>query len=108
MVTTTAALLLASVALAIQASIRGRAAILNKAELLASIIGSNSTAALSFNDSKAATEMLGALSSDEHVTVARIYSKNGQPFATYVRRGFTPRIMPESPGAEGSVFVDGS
>ncbi len=108
MVTTTAALLLASVALAIQASIRGRAAILNKAELLASIIGSNSTAALSFNDSKAATEMLGALSSDEHVTVARIYSKNGQPFATYVRRGFTPRIMPESPGAEGSAFVDGS
>jgi signal transduction histidine kinase/CheY-like chemotaxis protein len=108
MVTTTAALLLASTAFAIQSVIRVKAKILNKAELLASIIGSNSTAALSFNDPKSATETLGALISDAHVTSARIYSKNGFPFATYVRPGLAPLNMPERPEQEGSKFGDGS
>ena len=48
------------------------------------MIGTNSTAALTFNDPKAGTETLAA---SPHVIAAAIYTKEGRIFSTYVGKG---------------------
>jgi signal transduction histidine kinase/CheY-like chemotaxis protein len=52
---------------------------------LAEIIASNSTAALSFSDRAAGEELLNGLRAQRHLRVARLYSADGKPFATYQR-----------------------
>src|SRR5665213_4383723 len=49
------------------------------------IIGSNSVAALIFNDPESAVKMLSALKADPHVLSAVIYTLDGQTFASYLR-----------------------
>jgi len=51
----------------------------------ATMVGSNSTAALSFGDVKSAREILSALQAKQHVIFACIYDKDDKPFATYSR-----------------------
>jgi len=69
---------------------------------LAEIIGNNSTAALDFNDEKAAEETLAALRAEPNIVAACLYTKNGEVFARYSRDGsgtFQPPPM-EAPGHE--------
>src|SRR2546427_7647851 len=54
-------------------------------ETLAEVLGSNSTAALTFNDPAAAREVLQSLSAKEHIMAAGLYRSDGVIFATYVR-----------------------
>src|SRR6266567_886839 len=54
---------------------------------LAEIIGNNSTAALDFNDEKAAEETLAALRAEPNIVAACLYTKNGEVFARYSRDG---------------------
>jgi signal transduction histidine kinase/CheY-like chemotaxis protein len=61
-------------------------------ETVAEILGSNSTAALSFNDQNAAGELLSALRAKPHVRKAVIFSADGQPFASYARPGEPKRF----------------
>ena len=56
-------------------------------ETLAEIVGSNSTAALSFGDQNAAEELLSALRAKPHIRAALIYSADGKLFADYRRPG---------------------
>jgi signal transduction histidine kinase/CheY-like chemotaxis protein len=72
----------------------------------AQIIGSNSTAALTFQDSDAAKEILRALSSKRTITDAFIYDNKGRVFATYRRSG-EPRSQAPPPKAmrSGSNFA---
>ena len=58
---------------------------------LAQVIGSNSTGALTFDDPRAADEILAAMSARPHIVSARLYDAEGQPFATYHRRGAEAR-----------------
>src|SRR5947209_8039698 len=51
--------------------------------VLAEIIASNSTAALSFNDPRAAEEVLASLKAERQIVAAAIYSTGGQVFARY-------------------------
>jgi PAS domain S-box-containing protein len=51
----------------------------------ATMIGSNSTAALSFGDAESAREILAALRAKQNVINACIYDKDGRIFATYSR-----------------------
>src|ERR1700726_1881353 len=51
----------------------------------AKMIGSNSTAALSFGDAKSAREILSALRAKPNVINACIYDKDGRVFAIYSR-----------------------
>ena len=53
--------------------------------VLAATTGSNSTAALTFGDARAATEILTTLRSDPHVIAACVYNRDQQPFARYLR-----------------------
>ncbi|MDY6987910.1 MAG: response regulator [Thermodesulfobacteriota bacterium] len=52
---------------------------------LADVIGSNSTAALVFEDEEAAEETLSALKAEAHITSACIVTKEGEVFAQYAR-----------------------
>jgi PAS domain S-box-containing protein len=54
---------------------------------LAEVIGTNSTAALSFNDQKSAEETLSAVKADPNIVVAHIYTKDHTLFARYLREG---------------------
>jgi signal transduction histidine kinase/DNA-binding response OmpR family regulator len=51
--------------------------------MLAEVIGSNSTGALTFQDSHSAEEVLRALSFKKHVVEGCIYDRNNKVFATY-------------------------
>ncbi|TAK07919.1 MAG: PAS domain S-box protein, partial [Candidatus Manganitrophaceae bacterium] len=61
---------------------------------LAAVIGTNSTAALTFNDPKAGEETLAALAAYPHVMTAAIYTKEGRVFATYVGKGTQEGFLP--------------
>jgi two-component system sensor histidine kinase/response regulator len=53
--------------------------------LLSDVIGSNSTAALSFNDRPTGESLLHSLASEPHIQNACIYDKAGKLFAAYAR-----------------------
>lgn len=76
----------------------------------AQIIGSNSTAALAFNDEAAGTDMLKALSAKPWIESACLYDANGAVFAKYSRPGAAreramrpPEISGTSPFLEGTI-----
>jgi PAS domain S-box-containing protein len=60
----------------------------------ARMVGSNSTAALSFGDSQTATEVLSALQAKPGVISACIYNKDGRVFATYSRDMMHGEFLP--------------
>ncbi len=71
--------------------------------VLAQIVGSNSTAALAFQDPKSAQEILGALSAEHQITAAAIYDQNGNVFARFPDTA--PRTsFPARPGPAGYTF----
>src|ERR1041385_8375722 len=55
----------------------------NQLATAAGMIGANSTAALSFQDRKAAEETLRALRADTRILAASVYDKDGALFARY-------------------------
>ena len=79
------ALLLSCVAFASCDMVVFRISLQKDLETLAEIVGSNSTAALSFADQSAADELLSGLRAKEHLRVARIYTVEGKTFANYRR-----------------------
>jgi diguanylate cyclase (GGDEF)-like protein/PAS domain S-box-containing protein len=74
---------------------------------LADVLGQNSTAALTFQDADAAHSVLQALQAKPNVTAACIYSADGKPFATYVRRGMGPGFVPPSAQGQMTSFESG-
>ncbi|MGA7709333.1 MAG: EAL domain-containing protein [Acidobacteriaceae bacterium] len=74
---------------------------------LADVLGQNSTAALTFADTEAAHSVLQALQAKPNVTAACIYSADGKPFATYVRRGMDPGFFPPLMRAPSASFQSG-
>ncbi len=77
-----------------------------KLELLADVIGLNSTAALAFNDAAAATETLTALRSDPHVMAGGLYDAHGNLFAHY-RRDDIKEMLARSASAQDSWAISG-
>ncbi len=71
--------------------------------VLAEIIGSNSTGALAFQDTKSAQEILGALSAEKQVTGAALYSEKGDLFAHFPTTK-PATDFPSKPGKIGSHF----
>ena len=70
--------------------------------VLAQIIGSNSTAALAFDDPKNASEILAALSAENQVTAGAIYDRNGRIFASFPEGPSSQ--FPSRPGPDGQKF----
>jgi signal transduction histidine kinase len=75
--------------------------------LLADVIGLNSTAALAFNDSVAATEILGALESDKQIIAGALYDTRNLLFARYVRSDVEAPFLDVAPNVGRPTFDGG-
>src|ERR1700692_4887170 len=85
MVTSAVALVVASVVFTLYDRSTFLSAKTQDLSVSATMIGSNSTAALSFGDAKSAREILAALRAKPNVINACIYDKDGRVFAAYGR-----------------------
>lgn len=104
MIISVTALLLSCASFIVYDQIFSRRAMVQELHSLAQIIGSNSTAAITFNDQDSATEILSALRARPHITSACLYSADGKPFAFYNRSGVSEASWPANPPADGSKF----
>ncbi len=103
--TSAAALLIASFAFAFfdrSAFLREKTQDLAVAAIM---VGSNSTAALSFGDAKSAGEILSALQAKRNVIYACIYSKDGKVFASYSRDAAHSDFSPPAAQAQSTAIV---
>jgi signal transduction histidine kinase/ActR/RegA family two-component response regulator len=97
------AILLMGTALITYELVTFRSALTNNIEVLAQIIGSNSTATLAFDDRENAKEILRALAAENQITAAAIYDRNGRLFASFPE-SITPTQLPPVPGPDGHRF----
>src|SRR3982751_563731 len=88
LLTSTFALWLMGTALIAYEFVTFRRALATNMGVLAQIVGSNSTAALAFDDAANAREILAALSAEHQVTAAALYDQKGNLFARF------PESMP--------------
>ena len=103
MLTCSVALLLACAAILVFEHAGTKQILKHNTQVMANVIGANSSAALSFKDQNAAKETLSALRAEPYVLSACLYTHSGQVFATYYREG--SRKMPPPPvGEEGLTF----
>src|SRR5437763_527928 len=106
MLTSTVALGLACSAFGVYEVIMFRVEMTHDLTTLARILGANSTAALSFEDKKAAVENLAGLAAKRAIVAACIYDSKGRSFSRYARdAGASP--PPNAPGLDGSHFFAG-
>jgi signal transduction histidine kinase/CheY-like chemotaxis protein len=87
LVTVGAALTLVGAATVIYDQASSRTSMRNALQVLADMIASNSTAALTFDDAKTGTELLSGFRASRHIVAAYMYSSDGRPFADYHRDG---------------------
>jgi PAS domain S-box-containing protein len=103
-VTSSLALLFASVGFLVYDQTAFRARMSQDLLTQAEIIGSNSMAALAFEDEKAVGEILSALKAKDDIVAAAIYSPDGRLFAFYRQPGSDARSLPAQPEAAGHRF----
>jgi signal transduction histidine kinase/ActR/RegA family two-component response regulator len=103
LLTSSFALLLMGSALITYELVTFRRALAVNIGVLAQIIGSNSTAALAFDDAKSAREILAALSAEQQITSAAIYDQRGRIFASFPV-GVPISEFPKRPGSDGHMF----
>jgi two-component system sensor histidine kinase/response regulator len=85
MTATTVALMLACSAFLMYDYIKFRDGAITSMQALADVIGTGSTAAISFNDEKSERETMAALAATPAITRAYIYGSTGREFAVYAR-----------------------
>jgi signal transduction histidine kinase/CheY-like chemotaxis protein len=66
-----------------------RSRLVRDVTMLADIVGSNSTAALTFNDAGAAEDTLHAMALNAHIIDARLFTRDGTRLAVYTRPDFS-------------------
>jgi len=105
MLTSCAALLLACLAFMTYELVTMRQTMAQELETLAGIIADNSTATLSFKDTKAAEETLATLGAKPQIMAAAIYGPDDAILARYLRPGAFPGTIPATPEADGYRFA---
>ncbi|HUA57426.1 MAG TPA: response regulator [Verrucomicrobiae bacterium] len=85
MATVGAALLVACVATLVHVDMVLKTSLRNDAGVLAEMLAANSSAALTFDDERAATELLRGLAADQSIASALIFTAEGKVFAGYHR-----------------------
>ena len=103
MLTCSVALILACAAILVFEHAGTRQMLKHNTEVMANVIGANSSAALSFKDKRAAKETLAALRAEPYVLSACLYNRDGEVFATYYREG-TKETAPPPVDDEGLTF----
>jgi signal transduction histidine kinase/CheY-like chemotaxis protein len=107
MATSTVALMLACSTFLAYELVTYRSTVTQQLTTLAQIVAESSTAALAFDDRRSAGETLAALRAEPNLVAACIYTKDGRPFAAFMRSG-SRRDLPRSPGKPGAQYRDGS
>jgi signal transduction histidine kinase len=107
MLTSIVALLLASAGLIAYEIVSYRQELVGSLTSLAQMIGDTSSGALDFNDPKAAEDILSVLRVRPNIVAACIYTKDGSPFAKYLRSGLPAGFSVPTPGADGHNFING-
>ena len=100
MIASIATLLLASASLFVFQWYTARQTIKRDLQAQSEIIGANCTAALTFQDQKAAAEMLSALKAKPHILGASLYLPDGNRLALYGEESFSPSKL-ATPVPEG-------
>src|SRR3984893_12270324 len=103
LLTSSFALLLMGSALVVYERITFRHALAVNMNVLAQIIGSNTTAALAFDEAKNAREILGGLVAENQTKCAAIYDRNGRIFASFPD-SVPLDLFPAKPGPDGHKF----
>ena len=83
MMTSSTAMLLMALAIAINEAVTERDTLEKELATLAHVIGSRSTGALTFNDSRTATENLSSLQAKKNIVYAAIFQQDGTLFAEF-------------------------
>jgi hypothetical protein len=104
LLTTGIALLFASIFLITEEVMTYRRSLLKSIEVQAEIVGSNSTAALMFQNRKDAEEILAALRFAPNITGAFIYKIDGEVFARYQRDETNGYLRPPLHRGEGHYY----
>ena len=107
MLTSVAAVLLACAGFAAYEVVSYRKELVWSLSTLAEIIGNNSSGSLDFNDPRVAEDMLSALRARPNIIAACIYTKDGSPFAKYLRANVPGSFSLPKPEADGHRFTDG-
>ena len=114
MLTTSVALLLGLGAFVGYEHFALRQKMVGNLNMLAQMVGANSSAALTFHDKSTATQVLSDLFEadsqagadyDDHIEAAFIVGRDGKVFASYYRRG-SPAFTPADGTVERSIFTD--
>jgi two-component system, sensor histidine kinase len=103
-VTSGVTLLLACLAFMAYELVVFRKSIVDDLASTASILGANSAAALTFNDTASAEQTLRSLQAHSHIVSAALYGGDDKVFARYQRPGATSSLPPRAPHAEGHWF----
>jgi len=106
MLTSSVALLLACAAFVTYERAGFRQDMVEDLTVKAELFAEQSTAALSFKDPKAATEILHKLVAQKHIVTACIYGSDDRVFATYQRADELEDFTPPAPHKSGYGFDD--
>jgi signal transduction histidine kinase/CheY-like chemotaxis protein len=106
MLTVVAALALACVAILTYDRMAFRSSMQRDLAILAEMVGSNSTAAITFGDQKTAADLLAGLKANPHIMEACIFSDDGKQFATYRRTQTGEACSAQGFPADESWFQD--
>jgi signal transduction histidine kinase/CheY-like chemotaxis protein len=106
MAVVTAALLCACAAVLVYDRFATRESMRNDLEVMADLLGANSTAAVSFEDARAGVEILSSLRVKRQIVDAKILLPDGRAFAAYHRPSAPPSAMPANT-ADGVWFEGG-
>jgi len=104
MATTTAALILAFVALMMFDSIKTRQKMVQDLSMMAQIVANNSAAGLSFSDKAYAKEALSVFKATTHVRKAAIYDESGSVFSIYTNTKDGDLTFPTAPPVTGAEY----
>ena len=105
MLTSTTALVLTGATLVVWDSVSVRRTLVQTLATRAEMLAANSTAALAFQNSDDATQVLAALGADPHMEAAALYDEAGRLFATYPS-GEDARLMSPTEVGIGHRFED--
>ena len=106
MLTSSVALLLACAAFVTYERVEFRQDMVDDLSVKAELFAEQSTAALSFKDPKAATEILRKLVAQKHIVSGCIYGSDGHVFAQYQRADVHGDFSPPAPRKDGHWFDD--
>ena len=103
MLTMTVALLIACASFMAYDYIAFRDQQVKDSQALADVLGTSSTAALTFDDRSAVRETLTALADKREVTQSRVFDAEGGEFAVYRRKGIAAAALTPPAGGHGTL-----